>query len=120
MDLCGWLAHEVPHAVWSENPLQPRTRAFAVRLAEGVHREQEQIDALIIKIAENWEIKRMATVDRCVLRLATYELLFEKDTPDRVIINEALEIVKKYSTVESFKFVNGILDKIRLERPSHG
>ena len=62
---------------------------------------------------------RMATVDRDILRMAAWEILHELDTPINVIINEALEIAKKYSTAESSKFVNGILDKIKLERP-HG
>jgi len=106
----------VPAAVWSEAPLAPKIREFAQRLAEGVVNRQPVIDALIKKYAENWEIKRMAAIDRSILRLAAYELLHEPETPINVIINEALEIAKKYSTAESSKFVNGILDKIKLER----
>jgi len=107
---------EVPEPVWSAEPLPPKTREFAARLAEGVSAHQSAIDPLIKKYAENWEIGRMATIDRCILRLAAYELVHELETPINVIINEAVEIAKKFSTGESGKFVNGILDKIKLER----
>ena len=106
----------VPDSVWSDEPLAGKTREFARRLADGVLAHQQDIDGLIRKYAENWEMSRMAAIDRGILRLAAYELLHELDTPINVIINEALEIAKKYSTSESSKFVNGILDKIKLER----
>jgi N utilization substance protein B len=108
-----------PEPVWSADPLTPKTLEFAQRLAQGASFHQSAIDPLIKKYAENWEISRMAAIDRCILRLAAYELLHELDTPINVIINEAVEIAKKYSTGESSKFVNGILDKIKLER-EHG
>jgi N utilization substance protein B len=110
---------DVPAPVWSADPLTPKTQEFAERLADGALAAQSAIDPLIKKYAENWEIARMAAIDRCILRLAAYELLHELETPINVIINEAVEIAKKYSTGESGKFVNGILDKIKLER-SHG
>jgi N utilization substance protein B len=106
----------VPEKVWSDKPLTEKTRSFAGHLAEGVLSHQSAIDDLIKKYAENWEMSRMAAIDRGILRMAAYELLHELDTPINVIINEALEIAKKYSTSESSKFVNGILDKIKLER----
>ena len=115
-DLCGWPLDEIPDAVWSEEPLEAKTREFARRLADGVLAEQPAIDPLIKKYAENWEMGRMAAIDRSLLRLAAYELLHEPETPINVIINEALEIAKKYSTAESSKFVNGILDKIKLKK----
>ena len=110
---------KLPEAAWSAELLEPRTRQFAERLIEGVQTHQKALDPLIKKYAENWDLHRMAVVDRCVLRLAAFELLWEFDTPINVIINEAVEIAKKYSTGESSKFVNGILDKIKLER-GHG
>jgi N utilization substance protein B len=106
----------LPEALWSEEPLSPKIREFARQLADGVHHHQAEIDVLIKQVAENWEMGRMAAIDRSILRLAAYELLHETETPINVIINEALEIAKKYSTAESSKFVNGILDKIKLER----
>ena len=109
----------IPEAAWSEEPLNSKTRLFAQTLVDGVLSNQSRIDPLIKKVAENWELHRMATVDRCLLRLATYEILHEMDTPINVIINEAVEIAKRFSTSESSKFVNGILDKIKQER-GHG
>jgi transcription antitermination factor NusB len=70
------------------------------------------IDKVISDYATNWELKRMAVTDRNILRFATYELLFMKDIPPKVSINEAIDIAKKYGDRDSGKFVNGILDKI--------
>jgi N utilization substance protein B len=89
-----------------------RTREFAETLVRGTLRELATIDDRIRTRAEHWRIERMATVDRNVLRLAVYEFLFE-DTPDTVIINEALEITRRYSTYEAMQFINGILDAIK-------
>lgn len=104
-------------AFWKDNPLPPRSREFATQLAEGAFTHRAGLDLLITKYAENWEISRMATVDRNILRLAAFELVHHHDTPVSVVIDEAVEIAKAYSTQDSGKFVNGILDKIKLERP---
>lgn len=85
-------------------------------LTKGVTKEILKIDRLITEYAHNWKIERIASVDRSLLRLATYELLKFPDIPKNVIINEAIEIAKKYSTEESSSFINGILDKIQLEK----
>ena len=106
----------VPEAVWADEPLAAKIKEFARHLEDGVLSHQTAIDELIKKYAENWEMHRMAAIDRSILRLAAYEILHELGTPINVIINEAIEIAKKYSTAESSKFVNGILDKIKLER----
>ncbi|MCK4325384.1 transcription antitermination factor NusB, partial [bacterium] len=74
------------------------------------------IDALLRKHADNWDIGRMASVDRNILRFASYELLFLDEIPPKVTINEAIEIAKKYSTQDSGRFVNGILDTIKDEK----
>lgn len=106
----------IPDAVWANEPLTPKTREFAESLVEGVLSQQSVIDPMIKKYTANWEMSRMAAIDRSILRLAAYELLHELETPINVIINEAVEIAKKFSTGESSKFVNGILDKIKMER----
>ena len=108
----GW-----PAAVWSEEPFPAKTRQFAEHLVAGVTEEQARIDPLLTKYAENWELSRMATIDRCILRMGAFELLRDLETPVNVVINEAVEIAKKFSTGESSRFVNGILDKVKLERP---
>jgi N utilization substance protein B len=85
---------------------------FAGHVVKGVLAHREEIDQLIEKSATNWTLERMAIIDRNILRFAIYELLYEKDIPPKVTINEALDIAKKYSTDKSSAFINGILDKI--------
>jgi transcription antitermination protein NusB len=86
---------------------------FASRLALGTISHIESIDELIKQRAENWRISRMAIVDRNILRLAIYEFLYEDETPKTVVINEALEIARRFSTFEATQFINGILDAIK-------
>lgn len=95
-------------------------RSFAEPLILGTLDNQERIDAEIVNHAANWTIERIAVVDRNILRLAIYELLHRQDIPPIVTINEAVDIAKRFSTDESGKFVNGILDKIKagLTRPA--
>ena len=93
------------------------TRLFADPLIRGVLEHREAIDEKIRANAKNWEFHRIAAVDRNVMRLAIYEMLFRQDIPPVVSINEAVDIAKKFSTQDSGKFVNGILDKIRGEVP---
>ena len=81
-------------------------------MISGVEAHLEAIDAKISQYATNWQLKRMAVIDRNILRLGTYELLYADDIPPKVTINEAVELAKKYGDLESGKFVNGILDKI--------
>ena len=88
------------------------TRAFADSIVRGVTKNIEEVDRLISSSATNWQLKRMAAVDRNILRLAAYELVFSKDIPPKVSINEAIDIAKKYGNADSGKFVNGILDKV--------
>ncbi len=88
---------------------------FAVRLTEGAIAHQEEIDRKLQAVARNWDLRRMAIVDRNVLRMAVYELTWCDDVPPKVAINEAIEIGKKYSTANSGGFVNGILDRIRID-----
>jgi N utilization substance protein B len=88
---------------------------FAESLIRGVLQHQARLDEIIAVHAQNWSVQRMAVVDRNVLRLAIYEMLYREDIPPVVSINEAVEIAKKYSTEDSGKFVNGILDKVKSE-----
>ena len=87
-------------------------KVFAGELVLGAAGKRKEIDALISKYATNWQLDRMAVIDRNVLRLATYELLFMDDIPPKVSINEAIDIAKKFGGNDSGKFVNGVLDKI--------
>lgn len=100
------------------SPELPREmRDYAEEVAKGVHENLEVIDELIKRFLIDWEIHRIAAIDRNLIRLACYELLFIPTMPPAVSLNEAIELAKKYSTAESGKFVNGILGRILLETP---
>lgn len=86
---------------------------FANRIVTGVLDNLTDIDLRISRRTENWRISRMAVVDRNVLRMAVYEFLYESDTPRTVVINEALEIARRFSTFEATQFINGVLDAIK-------
>jgi N utilization substance protein B len=94
--------------------LSPAARRFSDELIPGILAAKAEIDALLETNVTNYDLKRLAAIDRNVLRLSVYEMLHCPEVPPVVSINEAIEIAKKYSTDESGKFVNGILDKIRL------
>lgn len=102
-----------------EPELDEATQEFANRLSVFTLRELDKVDERIRSRAEHWRIERMAIVDRNVLRLAVYEFLYEQ-TPHTVVINEALEIARRFSTFEATQFINGILDAIKhdLEKES--
>ncbi len=88
---------------------------FALRLVEGTLAHREEIDGRLAAVARNWDLRRMANVDRNILRMAIYELMFCGDVPPKVAINEAIELGKKFSTANSGGFVNGILDRVRID-----
>ena len=94
------------------------TSKFALRLVQGTFDHWDELDETIQGVAQNWNISRMAVVDRNVLRLATFELLHCNDIPPKVAINEAIELGKRYSTQNSGAFINGILDKIMNRKPA--
>ena len=94
---------------------EAESRLFADPLIRGTLDHRDAIDAVITKHAKNWELHRIAAVDRNILRLAIYEMLHREDIPPVVSINEAVDIAKKFSTQDSGKFVNGILDKVQEE-----
>jgi N utilization substance protein B len=89
------------------------TLEFARSLALGTLERLEEIDGIVSARADNWAMNRMAAVDRNVLRLAAFELIARPDTPVRVVIDEAIEIVRKYSAEEATRFVNGVLDALK-------
>ena len=93
-------------------PAKPKVRDFAKVLATGVCEHREQIDRVISENTDNYELERVSAVDRSILRLAVYEILFCEDIPNVVSINEAIEVAKRFGTEESGRFVNGILDNL--------
>jgi N utilization substance protein B len=90
-----------------------RVMPFFVRLTDGVLKYKQDIDDVIERYSSNWKVRRMACVDRNILRLAVFELLYCGDIPTKVTINEAIDIAKKFGASESGGFINGILDSIR-------
>ncbi len=94
---------------------EPRRKSlpYAVEVLEGVEVNRERIDETIRAAAQNWRLERMAAIDRNILRIAVYELVCRDDVPDRVGINEAIEIAKRFGTGESVPFINGILDAVQ-------
>ena len=106
---------EILRTYWQMNEHPPKVREFAEQLLKGTLLGLQEIDALIQQHTKNWRLERMAVVDRNVLRLAVHEFLSGGKTPETVVINEALEIARKFSTNESAQFVNGILDSIKTE-----
>ena len=87
-------------------------RQYAEKLVRGTLEKLDRLDKIIERVADHWEIKRMAYVDRNILRLSAYELLHIEDIPVKVAINEAVELAKRYGEPDSSKFVNGVLDRI--------
>src|SRR5437016_3971632 len=111
----------LPHAVefWERHPLDDEAREFADEIVRGAKMSQDKIDEIIARCTEHWDLDRMAVVDRNILRLAVYELGWRAETPPKVVINEAIEIAKKFGTRESGRFINGILDRVHRElRPA--
>ncbi len=110
-------SNEVPERViedfWTMRNGTTAVRAMAERLFIGTEREREGIDADITSVMTNWELGRLAAIERNVLRLGAYELKFEDQTPSAVIIDEAIEISKRYGEADSSSFVNGILDALK-------
>lgn len=96
-------------------PYQPDIIEYARYLLSGIKKEMEKIDMYIDSSCENWNLSRITYVDRNILRIGIFEMLFSIDCPPKVAINEAIEIAKKYGSEESKKFINGILDRVLKE-----
>ena len=111
----------VPHEqeFWARHALSGEAKTFAETLVRGTKASQAKIDQMIEQYTENWALERMAAVDRNILRVAVYEMLWTDEAPGKVVINEAIEIAKKFGTKESGRFINGVLDRIHKElRPA--
>jgi N utilization substance protein B len=113
LDVAGGEPVDVYPHFWREHEAELEVRAFAEELVEGVVRERAALDGIIAAAAENWRIERMAVVDRNILRMAVFELAKAPGTPAVVVLDEAIEVGKKYGSEQSGAFLNGILDAIR-------
>ena len=115
IDVAGGTPVEIYPEFWREHEVEDEVRSFAEQLVEGVARERERLDVMIAGAASNWRVDRMAVVDRNILRVAVYELAHLPDTPAAVILDEAIEVGKRFGTEQSGAFINGVLDAVRRE-----
>lgn len=104
---------DVIERFWSDRDVASEVRDFADRLARGTASRTDEIDPIIQETLDNWRLDRLAIVDRNVLRMAVFEMLHQPDTPEVVVIDEAIEVAKRFGGDESGQFVNGILDAVR-------
>ena len=111
-DMSGNAPEQIIETFEELHKSKPNTREFATKIFHGTVAHMPAIDEMIQNQAENWRLSRMAAVDRNIIRMSVYEFLHEDDTPKLVIIDEAIEIAKKYGTQKSSQFINGILDGI--------
>jgi len=120
-EFVGYRSREDLDRFWGHfHPDGPGTPAYLRELAAGVASHQEELDALIVRFSEHWRLERMTVVDRNLLRLASFELLYQAKVPPKVVINEAVEIAKRYGSEDSGAFINGILDQIRAAQEKQG
>jgi len=113
IDMAGGAPADVYPHFWREHEAEIEVKSFAEGLVEGVMRERAVLDRIIAGSADHWRIERMAVVDRNILRVAVYELAWLPDTPPVVVLDEAIEVGKKFGSEQSGSFINGILDAVR-------
>lgn len=113
LDLAGGSPEDVFGPFWEGQETDADGKAFAERLVRGVTVDRDLLDRTIAAAAENWRVERMPVVDRNILRLAVYELSTDRETPEAVVIDEAIEIAKRFGSDQSSKFINGVLDEVR-------
>jgi len=113
-EFSGERRREALERFWSHFQVKGPSPAYLQELVEGVAAHLEELDAFIARYSEHWRLERMTLVDRNLLRLAIYELLYQPHIPPKVVINEAVEMAKRYGSEASGGFVNGILDQVRL------
>ena len=115
-DMTGDSIDTVLGQFWPDKKYDPELHRFVTQLVRGTLAYLVEIDAVIAKYSEHWEISRMPVIDRSILRLGAYELLYRDDIPPKVAINEALELANRFSTPDSGKFINGVLDKLMVHK----
>lgn len=113
IDMAGGEPAEIYPHFWREHETETEVKAFAQGLVEGVMSERDALDGIIAGSVAHWRVSRMPVVDRNILRLAVYELASLKETPAAVILDEAIEVGKKFGSEQSGSFINGVLDAVR-------
>ncbi|WP_103502344.1 MULTISPECIES: transcription antitermination factor NusB [Streptomyces] len=110
--LADWIRHS------HSDDRQPRVSEYTMQLAEGYAEHAERIDELLATYTVGWPLDRMPVVDRNILRLSSYELIWEDETPDAVVLDEAVQLAKEFSTDDSPAFVNGLLGRLKDLKPT--
>jgi len=118
IDISNKTIGEILDFDWLEKEADHISLEFAGHLIEGTMKERDFIDAAITRQLEHWDLKRVSYIDRAILRFSTFSLFFQRDVPDTVVINEAIDLAKMFSTDDSYRFVNGVLDGIRKDKDS--
>ena len=113
IDLSGVEPAEVYAQFWEAHDMESDVRSFSQELVDGVYGARDRLDARIAEAAQRWRLDRMAVVDRNILRMALYEMSLSPQTPAAVVIDEAIEVARRFGTDDSAKFVNGVLDALR-------
>ncbi|MBI4208312.1 MAG: transcription antitermination factor NusB [Deltaproteobacteria bacterium] len=103
-------------AFWEGHPTSEAERVCAEELVQGVTEHRREIDSFLEEYSQNWSLERMSWIDRNILRIGLFELFYRKETPGPIVINEAIELGKRYGSSESGAFINGILDRFFKER----
>lgn len=116
-EICGYTPTQVAAGFFANQKADAEEEGFARSLFEGAVANIDQLDGVVRAHSENWRLERMASVDRNILRVALFELLYHPQTPAAAVINEALEIARRFSGENSVEFVNGILDAVRKALP---
>jgi len=111
-DIAGNDPSEIIETFEDIQRVRPNIREFAIKVFRGTLEKQADIDTILVEQTENWRIERMPVVDRNLIRMAIYEMLYLDDTPKLVILDEAIEIAKRFGTNKSSQFINGILDGV--------
>lgn len=112
MDIRRGASQDVLEGFWQDQETPGDVKSFANQLFTGTVSHLPELDAVITRHADNWDLKRMAVIDRNILRLGSFELLHGSDAPPKVCINEAIELAKRFGDAESGRFINGVLDAI--------
>ena len=118
IDISNKTIGEILDFDWLEKEADHISLEFAGHLIEGTMKERDFIDAAITRQLEHWDLKRVSYIDRAILRFSTFSLFFQRDVPDTVVINEAIDLAKMFGTDDSYRFVNGVLDGIRKDKDS--
>lgn len=120
LDFTGYHWEDEIESYWEANPAKPSVKQYAQLLIRGVALHQEEIDTRIRQALEHWSLERIGFVERTVLRLAAYEMIYRDDVPPSVAINEGVELARRFGAEEAPRFVNGVLDRMRGQMEGEG